>query len=91
MQYTAIFHGCKNSMFRYKNCDIFSYFFSLKTEIMCSTEDLRFGAKKKKKETNVYLCKPQFYYIELGCNAVYMIQTYSNGNTILRQKCTEGK
>ena len=28
VQYTAIFHGCKNGNFQMKNCDIFSYFCS---------------------------------------------------------------
>ena len=26
MQYTAIFHGCKNENFQMKNCDIFLFF-----------------------------------------------------------------
>ena len=26
MQYTAVFHGCKNYIFQIKNCDIFLFF-----------------------------------------------------------------
>ena len=32
MQYTVIFHSCKNDNFQMKNCEI--YLFSLKTEIV---------------------------------------------------------
>ena len=30
MQYAAIFQSCKNDKFQMKNCDIFSYFFSVR-------------------------------------------------------------
>ena len=51
------------------------FLFLLKTLIMgtreavlTSTHNLCFRAKKEK---NVYPCKPQFYYIKVGCKGVY--------------------
>ena len=38
-----------------------------------STHNLCFRAKKK--ENNVYPCKPQFYYIKVGCKGVYITWT----------------
>ena len=37
-----------------------------------STHNLCFGAKIRK---NVYLCKPQFFYIKGGCKGVYITRT----------------
>ena len=79
MQYTAIFHGCKNDNFQMKNCDIFLIFAQ---NINCEadltrTQNLYFGAKVKK---NVYPCKPQFYYIKVGCKGVYITRTYHDVN-----------
>ena len=61
MQYTAIFHSCKNDNFQMKNCDICSYFCSkyrswvhVRTEaVVTSTPDLCFGAKIRKMYTPV--------------------------------------
>ena len=53
MQYTAIFHCCKNGKFQMKKCDIF----------------LTFAQNKKKTK---YPCKPQVYYIKVGCKGVYI-------------------
>ena len=69
MQYTAIFHGCKNDNFQMKYCDIF-LIVALNIDrgyTFPCTHDLCFGAKVK---TNVYPCKPKFYYIKVGCMGV---------------------
>ena len=79
MQQTAIFHGCKNDIFRLK---CFGYFHIFAQNIDCvytlepphcieavltSTHNLCFRAKI---ENNEYPCKPQFYYIKVGCKGV---------------------
>ena len=36
--------------------------------------------KSKNKKNNVYPCKPQFYYIEVGCKVLFITQTgYHDG------------
>ena len=66
MLYSAIFHGCKNNNFQTKNCDCFN------EAVLRSTHNLCFSAKIRK---NVYPCKPQFYYIKVGCKGVFVTQT----------------
>ena len=65
-QYTAIFNHGKNGNFEMKNDDIFFidcvYTFE---PPLTSTHDLCLRAIIRK---NVNLCKPQFYYIKVGCN-----------------------
>ena len=71
VQYTAIFHCCKNDNFLM----IFFYIFLIfAPNIDCgtSTHNLCFGAKIRKK---VYPCKPQFYYIKVGCKGVFVTRT----------------
>ena len=63
MQYTAIFHGCKNHNFQLK---MFDYFHVFAQNIDC------FKAKLRKNE---YPCKPQFNYIKVGCKGVYITRT----------------
>ena len=65
-----------------KNCDFFLIL--LKTlivgtrenrlfeAVLTSTHNLCFRAKIRK---NVYPCKPQFYYIKVGCKGVYITRT----------------
>ena len=79
MQYTVIFHGCKNVHFQ-----MIYFLFLLKTlivgtrnnrlieAVLTNTHNLCFGAKIRKK---VYPCKPQFYYIRLGCKGVFVTRT----------------
>ena len=69
VQYTAIFHGYKNDNFQMKNCDIFLI---IAQNIDCGIHNLCFGAKIRK---NVYPCKPQFYYIKVGCKGVFVTRT----------------
>ena len=87
MQYTAIFHRCKNVNFQIKKCNIFLNFAQnidcgytlepLSEAVLTSTHNLCFRAKKGK---NGYPCKPQFYYIKLGCKGVNTSQTcYHDG------------
>ena len=77
MQYAAIFEGCKNGNFQMKNCDIFLIFAQnidcRYTFVLTSTHKLCFRAKIRGK--NAYLCKPQFYYIKVGCKGVYITRT----------------
>ena len=40
--------------------------------VLTSTHNLCFGAKIRKK---VYPCKPQFYYIKVGCKGVFVTRT----------------
>ena len=61
-----------------KNCDIFLIFaqnidcgYTLEP-VLTTTHNLCFRAKIKK---NVYPCKPQFYYTEVGCKGVYITRT----------------
>ena len=74
----------KNDIFRCKNVIFFfSYFLTFAQNINCgytlteavltSTHNLCFGAKIRKK---VYPCKPQFYYIKVGCKGVFVTRTY---------------
>ena len=71
IQYTVIFHGCKNDYFQMKMFDIFLIFarnivrgYAL---VLTSTHNLCFRAKIR---NNVYPCKPQFSYIKVGCKVV---------------------
>ena len=71
---TAIFQSCKNDNFQMNIFDIFLIFTQ---NIDCGYMLERvpiiyvFGTKNKKK---VYPCKPQFYYIKVGCKWVYIIR-----------------
>ena len=44
----------------------------LSEAVLTSTHNLCFGAKIRKK---VYPCKPQFYYIKVGCKGVFVTRT----------------
>ena len=79
MQYTAIFHGCKNVNFQMKFFNIFvqnidcGYTLEPPQEaVLTSTQNLCFGAKII---NNVYPCKPQFYYVKVGCKGVFVTRT----------------
>ena len=72
IQYTAIFHGCKNDNFQMKNCVFFLIFAQNIDRGYSSTHDLCFRAKIRKNE---YPCKPQFYYIKVGCKGVFITRT----------------
>ena len=79
VQYTAIFHGCKNDNFQIKIFDIFLIFAQnidcgytlepphLSEAVLTCTHNLCFRAKIRK---NLYPCIPQFYYIKMGCKGV---------------------
>ena len=59
----------KNDNFQVKNCDIFIIFTQnidcgYTEAVLTHTHNLRFRANKKIMYT---LCKPQFYYIQVGC------------------------
>ena len=61
MQHTAIFHARKNDNF---HLNFFYYFLIFAQNIDCGyTLD------------NVYPCKPQFYYIKVGCKGVFITRT----------------
>ena len=83
VQYTAIFHGCKNDNFQM----IFFYIFLIFAQnIDCgytleppqqggSNEypQSMFWSKNKKKY--VYPSKPHFFYIKVGCKGVFITRT----------------
>ena len=69
VQYTAIFHSCKNLNFQLKKCVIFLTFAQnidcwYTEAVLTSTHNQCFKSKSKKK---VYPSKPQFYYIKAVC------------------------
>ena len=71
VQYMAIFHGCKNCKFLDKKCDIFLLFAqnidrAYNEAVLMSIHNV----SKQRLENNVYPCKPQFYYIKVGCKGV---------------------
>ena len=83
VQYTAIFHGCKNDNFQMK---IFDVFLICAQNIDCgytlepphrggSNEypQSMFWSKNKKKY--VYPSKPHFFYIKVGCKGVFITRT----------------
>ena len=77
IQYTVIFHGCKNDSFQMKNSDTFLKFAQnidcgFSEAVLTSTHNLCFGAKIRK---NVYPCKPQIYCIKVGCKRVFVTRT----------------
>ena len=85
--YTVIFHGCKNENFPMKKSNIFLLFaqnincgYTLEPPHLCGSNEypnLCFRAKIRK---NLYPCKPQFYYIKVGCKGVYNTRTcYHDG------------
>ena len=55
-----------------KNCDIFLIFAQNSEAVLTFTHNLCFRAKIRKNE---YPCKPQFYYIIVGCKGVFIILT----------------
>ena len=84
MQYTAIFHGCKNAHFQM--IFFFNIFLMFAQNIDCvhmleppqrvgSNESPQFMFQSKTKKKYVYSCKPQFYYIKLVCKGVYISRT----------------
>ena len=79
VQYTAIFHGCKNGNFHMKKNVRFFLFFSQNIDcgytleaVLTSTHNRCFRAKIRK---NVYPYKPQFYCIKVGCKGVFVTRS----------------
>ena len=77
MRYTAIFHGYKSNNFQMKNCVIFLIFAQnidrgYTEAVLTSTHDLCFRVKIRK---NVHPCKPQLFFIKVGCKGVYITRT----------------
>ena len=70
MQYTTIFHGRKKNNFLIKI--VIFFLFLLSEAVLTSIHNLCFRAKIRK---NVYLSKPHFYYIKVGCKGVYITRT----------------
>ena len=80
MQYTAIYHGCKNVNFQMKNYKFFLIFaqnidcgFTLEPPHWGGSNEYpqsMFKSKIKKKNVPVYPCTPQFHYIKVGCKGV---------------------
>ena len=79
MQYTAIFHGCKNDNFQMKICDIVHIFAQITIYVL-----------EQKYEKHVYPCKPQFYYIKVGGKGVYITRTcFYDGRDFYRHSFTQ--
>ena len=63
-------------------CDIFLTFAQnidrgyITEAVLTSTNNLCFGSNIRK---NVYPCKPQFYYIKVGCKGVFITRTCFRG------------
>ena len=83
VQYTAIFHGCKNDNFQMKFSDIFLIFaqnidcgYTLEPPQRGGSNEYpqsMFWSKNKKEMYSP--CKPQFYYIKVGCKGVFITGT----------------
>ena len=80
VQYTPIFHGCKNDYFRMKIFDIFLIFaqnidcgYTLEPPGSNEYPQSMFWSKNKKKY--VYPSKPHFFYIIVGCKGVFITRT----------------
>ena len=94
VQYTAIFHGCKNDNFQMKCFDIFLIFaqnidcgYMLEPPQRGSSNEYpqsMFSSKNKKK---VYPCEPQFYYIKVGCKGVFVARTCFHDETKVLISC----
>ena len=66
-------------MFIFRLNFLIFFLFLLKTLIV-GTHNQCFGAKIRK---IVYPCKPQFYYIKVGCKGVFVTRTcFRNANTV---------
>ena len=83
VQYTAIFHGCKNDNFQMKIFDIF-LIFALNIDCGYTLEPPQQGGSNKypqsmfwskNKKKYVYSSKPHFFYIKVGCKGVFITQT----------------
>ena len=84
VQYTAIFHGCKNDNFQMKIFDIFEkYLRDISQNIDCGytlEPPQRGGSNEyplsmfwsKNKKKYVYPSKPHFFYIKVGCKGVFI-------------------
>ena len=59
-------------LFLLKTWIVGSRYNRLSEAVLTSTHNLCFGAKIRKK---VYPCKPQFYYIKVGCKGVFVTRT----------------
>ena len=90
MQYTAIFHGCKSVNFKMIFLKYFSYFCSKhRLWVHVRTASVRrllrvptIYVLEQKYENNVYPCKPQIYYIKVGCKRVYNTRTCSHDDEL---------
>ena len=66
-----------------KYCDIFLIFaqnidrgYTLESPQRCGSNEYQQSMfKSKNKKNNVYPCKPQFYYIKVGCKGVFVTRT----------------
>ena len=87
MQYELISKSGKNDIFRCKSVTFFLFLLKdrlwvlvrtastrrfYNEAVLTSTHNLCFKVKNKKNE---YPCKPQFYYIKVGCKGVFISRT----------------
>ena len=71
MQYTELFHGCKNGNFQMKKCYTCIFLIFAQNIDRGYTLEPPHGFRAKIRK-NVYQCKPQFYYIKLGCKGLFI-------------------
>ena len=91
VQYTAIFHGCKNDNFQMKIFDIF-LIFAQNIDCRYTLEPPQRGGSNEypqsmfcsKNKKYVYPSKPHFFSIKVGCKGVFVTRTcYPDGSTVL--------
>ena len=70
IQYTVIFHDCKNDYFQMKIFDIFLFFAQNIHRGYTLERVPTIYVLEQNKEKNVYPYKPQLYYIKVGCKGV---------------------
>ena len=79
VQYTAIFHGCKNDNLLMK---IFDIFLILAQNIDCgyTLEPPQRGGSNEYPQSMFWskirkICRPHFFYIKVGCKGVFVTRT----------------
>ena len=80
LQYTVIFHGCKNDNFQMKIFDIF-LIFAKNIDCGYTLEPLPRGGSNEYPQSMFWsknkknMCKPHFFYIKVVCKGVFITRT----------------
>ena len=79
------FHGCKNDNFQMKNGDVF-LIFAQNIDCGYTLEPPHLGGyneypqsmfESKNKKKTEYSCKPQLFYVKMGCKGFYYTDMFS--------------